>query len=77
MPQVLNAAEAETKGFEIDVTAAVTDKLSVDTSVGYLDAKYTRLDETGLQGLAVPITIESELQNAPRWSVLANPDRTR
>ena len=68
-PQILNAAEAETKGFEIDVLAAFTDEYSVDAAIGYLDAEYTRLDESGLQGLAVPITLESELQNAPRWSV--------
>ena len=68
-PQILNAAEAETMGFEIEVTAAVTDELSVDAAIGYLDAEYTRLDESGLQGLAVPITLDSEFQNAPRWSV--------
>lgn len=68
-PQILNAAEAEMKGFEIDVMAAVTDEFSVDAAIGYVDAEYTRLDESGLQGLAVPITLESELQNAPRWSV--------
>jgi len=68
-PQILNAAEAESKGFEVDVMAAVTDEFSVDAAIGYVDAEYTRLDETGLQGLAVPITLDSELQNAPRWSV--------
>lgn len=68
-PQILNAAEAEMKGFEIDVMAAVTDEFSVDAAIGYVDAEYTRLDESGLQGLAVPITLDSELQNAPRWSV--------
>ena len=68
-PKVLNAAEAETKGFEFDVLVAVTDDVSVDASIGYLDAKYTQLDESGLQGLAVPVTLESKFQNAPRWSV--------
>lgn len=68
-PQILNAAEAETKGFEIEVMAVVTDGFSVDAAIGYLDAEYKRLDESGLQGLAVPITLESEFQNAPRWSV--------
>jgi iron complex outermembrane receptor protein len=68
-PQILNAAEAETKGFEIDATAAVNDALSVYAAIGYVDSEYTRLDESGLQGLAVPITLESELQNAPRWSI--------
>ena len=68
-PQIVNAAEAETKGFEIDIVAAVTDEFSVDAAIGYLDAEYTRLDESALQGLAVPITLDSELQNAPQWSV--------
>jgi iron complex outermembrane receptor protein len=67
-PRILNAAEAETKGFELDAVAAVTDAFSVTTAVGYVDAAYTRLDESSLQGLT-SISTDSELQNAPRWTV--------
>ena len=39
---VTNAGDAETKGFEIDFTAAPTDELLVNMGVSYVDAKFTR-----------------------------------
>ncbi|NJS14905.1 MAG: TonB-dependent receptor, partial [Sphingopyxis sp.] len=39
---VTNAGDAETKGFEIDFTAAPTDEFLVNVGVSYVDAKFTR-----------------------------------
>ncbi len=43
-PVTENAAKARIKGFEVEVTALVTDRLRVQATVGYTDAKYTRLN---------------------------------
>ncbi len=40
-PTIQNAGDARIKGFEIEVTAAPTNALTINASVGYLDAKYT------------------------------------
>jgi iron complex outermembrane receptor protein len=68
-PRIANAAEAETKGFELDLLAAVTDEFSFSTSVGYLDAEYKSIDPSGPDGAINPLTLDSILPNAPRWSV--------
>ena len=67
-PQILNAAEAELKGVEIEVAAALTTGLKLQAGIGYLDAKYVRLDQA-LPGLTVPITLNTELMNTPKWSI--------
>ena len=71
-PQTLNAAEAEIKGMELELVAALTADLKFQAGVGYLDAEYTRLDEAGLAGLIIPVTLDSKLMNTPQWSVNLN-----
>jgi iron complex outermembrane recepter protein len=39
---VTNAGDAETKGFELEVTAAPTDELLMNMGISYVDAKFTR-----------------------------------
>lgn len=67
-PEFRNAGEAEIQGAELELVAALTDGLTLQAGIGYLDAKYTNLDEQGLQDLIVPITLDSEFPNAPEWS---------
>jgi iron complex outermembrane receptor protein len=71
-PQTLNAAEAEIKGVELELVAALTADLRFQAGVGYLDAKYTRLDDGGLAGLIIPVTLDSKLMDTPQWSVNLN-----
>jgi len=71
-PQTLNAAEAEIKGMELELVAALTANLRLQTGVSYLDAKYTRLDDGGLAGLAIPVTLDSKLMDTPQWSFNLN-----
>ena len=68
-PQILNAAEAELKGVEVELAAALTTGLRLQAGIGYLDAKYVKLDPVGLQGLTIPITLNSKLMNTPEWSI--------
>jgi len=68
-PQIRNAAEAEIKGVEVDLAAAITTGLRLHAGIGYLDAKYVELDQAGLQGLTVPVTLNSKLMNTPEWSI--------
>jgi len=43
-PVTENAAKAKIKGLELELTSLVTERLVVQLTVGYTDAKYTRLD---------------------------------
>ncbi len=67
-PEFRNAAEAETKGAEIELVIAPTSAISVQAGVSYLDAEYTQLDAEDLAGLVTPISIDNELPNAPEWT---------
>jgi len=71
-PQTLNAAEAEIKGVELELVAALTTDLKLQAGVGYLDTEYTRLDEAGLAGLEIPVTLDSKLMDTPEWSFNLN-----
>jgi iron complex outermembrane receptor protein len=68
-PEFRNAAEAEMKGAELELVMAPTSALMIQAGISYLDAKYTRLAEEDLEGLATPIGIDNELPNAPVWTV--------
>ncbi len=65
---ILNAAQAETRGVELEVLAIPTEWLSLNAAVGYLDAEYEdfiTLDATGTEfDLSGNV-----LQNAPKWTV--------
>jgi len=68
-PEFRNAAEAETKGAEVELVMAPTNAISIQAGISYLDAKYTRLDAEDLAGLVAPISIDNALPNAPEWTV--------
>ena len=68
-PKILNAAEAEIKGFEIEFVGSISTNLRTQAGIGYLDAKYTRLNPKDLEDLSIPITLDTRFMNAPRWSV--------
>ncbi|UCG73901.1 MAG: TonB-dependent receptor [Chromatiales bacterium] len=76
-PVTRNAAEAEIDGFELELTAIPIESLLLQLGVGYLDAEYTELDprEDFFTDL-VPFDKDSELVNAPEWSVNASGEYT-
>ncbi|MBL4802813.1 MAG: TonB-dependent receptor, partial [Emcibacter sp.] len=61
-----NAAAAEIKGLELELTAVPTDNLVIEAGLGYLDAKYTNINaEAAMAGL----TTNHQLVNTPEWSL--------
>lgn len=68
---ITNAGKAKTGGFELELTAAPLEGLSLSGSLAYLYAKYKEYDTQGLDstGTLVPISFAgNRLINAPKWS---------
>lgn len=62
-PTTRNAGSARIQGGEIEFQLAATDRLSFQGGVGYTDAKYKEVSPS-----AAPVTLNSELPNAPEWT---------
>lgn len=67
-PIIQNAAEARIKGFELEMQARPTDALRIEAGLGYLDAKYRKVD---IRALNAGVTRNTKLQNAPKWTLSA------
>jgi iron complex outermembrane receptor protein len=67
-PIIQNAARARIKGVELELQARPTDALRIEAGLGYLDAKYTRVD---IRALNAGVTTDTHLQNAPKWTLSA------
>lgn len=69
---IANAGKAVTKGFELEVTAAPVQGLTLTGSLAYLDAKYREYDTQVLDpstgGLVPASYAGNRLMNAPKWS---------
>ncbi|MFQ5563311.1 MAG: TonB-dependent receptor [Parvularculaceae bacterium] len=61
-----NAAEAHAQGVEIEMTAQPTDALTLNGSVGFLDAEYDKF-ETLVGGVVTDVS-DRELVNSPKWN---------
>lgn len=66
VPETRNAAEGEIAGVELDFTALLTDKLVLSGGVGYMDAKFTMLDDS-IDG-ALEVSLEHKFVNTPELS---------
>jgi len=67
-PIIQNAAKARIKGFELEMQARPVGGLQIDAGLGYLDAKYRRVD---IRALTAGVTTATKLQNAPKWTLSA------
>ncbi|MCC6829175.1 MAG: TonB-dependent receptor [Novosphingobium sp.] len=67
-PIIQNAARARIKGVELELQARPTDALRIEAGLGYLDAKYTKVD---IRALNAGVSTDSHLQNAPKWTLSA------
>lgn len=69
---IANAGRAETKGFELELTAAPAQGLTLTGSLAYLDARYEEYDTRVLDpgtGNLVPVSYAgNRLMNSPEWS---------
>lgn len=61
-----NAAQGRIRGFEGELDALVMPRLRLGASVGYLDAKYTKLD---FPAGAAPFGLNARFQNTPEWTL--------
>lgn len=61
-----NAASATIQGVELGVNALPTDSLSIDASLGYLDAEYNEF-ETLVAGVLTDVS-DRRLTNSPEWT---------
>lgn len=66
--RTINAASAELKGFELDLTARPFDGLTLNGNIGYLDAKYK--DFVGdIYSTGTPIDASFlKIRRAPKWT---------
>ena len=67
---ILNAGKGTIKGLELDVTAALHQRLTLALSYGYLDAGYDEI----IDGLGNDVTANYTFVNTPRHSLLADLD---
>lgn len=63
--ETANAAEAEIKGFELELLAAPVDGLLINAGLGYLDTEYTKLDPGTIASGILP---ENALPNSPEFT---------
>ena len=73
VPRSINAAAGEIDGVELELEARLNDRLRTNIAYGYLDARYTRLDESipGAFGQPAdnPLTLAHDFVNSPRHSL--------
>lgn len=72
IPTIINAGNARLKGVELELIGVVSDALTVDGSIAYLDAGLTRINPTANDG-GVRITLDKKLAYAPKWKLAAGP----
>jgi iron complex outermembrane receptor protein len=66
--RTINASNADLKGFELDLTARVTDVFTLTANVGYLDAKYKDfVGDIFSTGKPVDATF-LKIRRAPKWT---------
>lgn len=71
---IVNAGEAYSRGFELELTALPTDNLELSLAVAYLDAEYDEYDTLSPDlndplGAPIPTDLSGNpLMNAPEWS---------
>ncbi len=67
-PVTQNAGNAEIKGLEVEVQSLLGDNFSLNGSVGYMDAKYTEVNQFAAA------TTGAELPKTPKLKVSISPD---
>jgi iron complex outermembrane receptor protein len=75
-PTIQNAGDAKIKGFELEVTAAPTDALTINASVGYLDAKYTNVlapARVAANPFQAGVFAGGDLPKTPKWKFNVSP----
>ena len=71
-PTIANVGDARIRGFEVEVVARPVRALTINASLGYLDASYTRLDAnvatvSGPSNLQFGAVVGGPLPKTPEW----------
>ncbi|WKE67088.1 TonB-dependent receptor [Gallaecimonas kandeliae] len=67
--QVLNAGKSSIKGVELEATLAATDALQLNANLGYVDAKFKRVDFFDPnQGRVIDVSDQWRFANTPKWT---------
>jgi iron complex outermembrane recepter protein len=78
-PTIDNVGDARIKGFEIEVVAVPIDALTINASIGHLDAKYTSLDPAvaitsgTIPGFQAGALVGGPLPKTPTWKFNISP----
>jgi iron complex outermembrane recepter protein len=75
-PTIQNAGDARIKGFELEVTAAPTDALTINASIGHLNAKYTNVlapARVAANPFQAGVFAGGELPKTPKWKFNVSP----
>lgn len=75
-PTIQNAGDARIKGFEVEVNAAPTDALTITTSVGFTDAKYTAVlgpAQVAPNPFQAGVFAGAVLPKSPKWKFNFSP----
>jgi iron complex outermembrane receptor protein len=75
-PTIQNAGDARIKGFELEVTAAPTNGLTLNASVGYTDAYYTNVltpAQVAPSPLQAGVFAGTSLPKTPKWKANFSP----
>ncbi len=69
IPVFTNAGEATIKGAEFELTALLTDRLTLIGNVGYLDADYDVFlaEPDPVTGTVIDVSDQREVVNSPKW----------
>lgn len=69
IPVFTNAGAATIKGAELEITALLTDRLTMTANVGYLDAGYDEFfaEPDPVTGEVIDVSDEREIVNSPKW----------
>ena len=72
VPVFSNAGEAVIQGVELEITALVTERLTINANVGYLDAEYKEFlaEADPVSGEIIDVSDDREMVNAPRWDTM-------
>ena len=78
-PTIANVGDAQIKGFEVELVAKPVEFLTLNASVGYIDAHYTRLDPAvavtsgAILGFQAGALVGGELPKTPKWKINISP----
>ncbi|MPT49203.1 MAG: TonB-dependent receptor [Sphingobium sp.] len=77
-PTIANAGDARIKGFELEAVVAPADGLTINASVGYIDAKYTDVSAAvaavgGANAIQAGTMAGAALPKTPNWKTNISP----